>query len=307
MKYTRKKGGVHTNIIPCEDYDTCLDTFLKKENLNLINVLADGNCFFRALTKHLTLSHLKLSDLHLPYDKPDHKILRKIVTDTMKKHGRNVSHVLEYSDKTPLEIIEELAEDGAWYEDSGDIIPQFAARALNITLVIYNMAEPIEGKRVLNKKITCNACLQHYNKDCTKCTKTYRENPYIPGNITVYTFDPDRESHAMIRLLRESNHYKLLYPMEQKESTSKTSQNVNKTRKTSKKVLHPVEQKENSSKKSPNINKTRNTHKSHKSPERNKTLKKEIHKQSRIEEVLANKSITEKQRMAKLRRLGINI
>ena len=46
MKYTRKKGGVHTDIIPCEDYDTCLDTFLEKENLNLINVLADGNCFF---------------------------------------------------------------------------------------------------------------------------------------------------------------------------------------------------------------------------------------------------------------------
>ena len=87
MKYTRKKGGVHTDIIPCEDYDTCLDTFLEKENLNLINVLGDGNCFFRALTKYLTLSHLKLSDLHLPYDKPDHKILRKIVTDTMKKHG----------------------------------------------------------------------------------------------------------------------------------------------------------------------------------------------------------------------------
>ena len=213
MRRTRK-GGMRTEIIPCGDYDTCLDNYLEMMNLKLINVKPDGNCFFHSLAKHLTFSKTSLSDLRLPYESAPtlHKTLRRIVTDTMKKHGRNVSRVLQNSDKTPLEVIEDLAKDGAWYDDSGDIIPQFAARALNITLVIYNMTEPIEAKTLLNKKITCNACLKHYNRNCTKCIKTYREKPAVPGSITVYTFEPDGESNATISLLREENHYQLLYP-----------------------------------------------------------------------------------------------
>ena len=286
MRKTRKGGSIANIeklcVKPKSTFEACVKDFLEEKGFNRIKVPGDGNCFYHVLTKFLKLSQNgSLPDKY-------HLTIRNIVVDKMMENIEDVAPYLTGNDSA-ADQIKSLRVENEWNSDASDIVSQYASKALNIKLIIYDVKNPKKASKIFMRRVNGK--------------NEYKNEPAMGRHIVSYVFDPEVNTGIVARMLRIGDgHYELLYPaahVSPKRPKSPKSPE-RKSPGTPKRVSPERKSHKSPERKSPE-------RKSPKSPERNKTLKKEMHKQSRIEEVLANKSITEKQRMAKLRRLGINI
>ena len=202
-KYDKKKiqGGVeaHVELIcaPGSTATLCIKTFLNEKGFIRIKTPTDGNCFYHTLTKFLKLS--QNSSLPDSY----HKVLRNIVVDKMLEDIGNVSPYFTENDLNIFEQIENLREDGAWNSEAGDIVTQYAAKALNMRIKIYDVKAPVKAKLV---KLSRNNITGE---------EIFRNIPAQPMKIISYSFEPDTYLGITINMLRVSDgHFELLYPEE---------------------------------------------------------------------------------------------
>lgn len=212
LRKTQKHGGVKVETVmeclpPNSTAAKCLKEFLEKEHFIQIKVPADGNCFYHTLTKFLKLSH----DPSLPYN--THMELRQNVVDAMKADYDNIAPyiIINNSNLAPndnegrkrliLEELDQLGNEGEWNSDTADLVSQYASKALNMTIKIYDLKAPIKERKEVRSIINGK--------------KTYRIAPAEPRKIISYTFNPEVNMGITVHMLRISDgHYELLYPEE---------------------------------------------------------------------------------------------
>lgn len=218
LRRTRKKGGLSVSIElecvpPFQTLAKCEAEFLKQNNFMRIAIPGDGNCFYHALSKYYQLSrapgapkeptHLELRErvVQTIEDNIDEARVGLIVNITNIPNNINVNEreVLEMSKY--LEALEDLREDGVWNSDNADVVSQYAARALNIRIKIFD-------KRGAQKSVKRLMTI-HKNG-----SKVYGNVPAQPAKIVCYTFEPEGYMRVdTINLLRVGDgHYELLYP-----------------------------------------------------------------------------------------------
>jgi hypothetical protein len=107
--------------------------------------------------------------------------------------------------ESPEEALNDLRKDGNWNSDNADVVSQFAAKALNIRINIFDKKEAVESKRIMYSK---------EKKANGTDEKKYRIDPAQPAKIIRYAFEPEGfVGVETINLLRVGNsHYELLYP-----------------------------------------------------------------------------------------------
>jgi hypothetical protein len=218
FRKTRKRGGLGVSVaLECVDtYKTlgkCEAKFLKDNNFMRIKIPGDGNCFYHALSKYFQLSRAPGAPRE-----PTHLELREMVVDTMEENIEavipsllvnmsNIPNNAAPADREVLEMakyletLDDLREDGEWDSDNADVVSQFAAKALNIKINIFDKREEIEAY-VRKAKIHSNKRVEYENV------------PAQPAKIMCYTFQPDDYvGLSTINLLRiDDGHYELLYP-----------------------------------------------------------------------------------------------
>jgi hypothetical protein len=212
MYNLRKKGGVSVSTVmeckqPNSSFDSCLKEFLSKENFIRIKVPADGNCFYHTLTKFLQLSQ----NPSLP--STAHLDLRNKVVSAMEDNLEEIAPYLvinnnfnssnnDSSIRTAklLEQLDTLRRNGEWNSDTADLVSQYASKALNMRIKIYNVSAPVPAKKI-------------YVKMNSNGKKIYKNIPAQPRKIISYTFEPDSNVGVTVNMLRIADgHYELLYP-----------------------------------------------------------------------------------------------
>jgi hypothetical protein len=112
-RYGRSKFLTNFSEYKGLEADRNLDALAKKNNYKVVDVVGDGNCLFRAISKSLRLNY------NLKYN---HRILRSMVAEYLSENKKFVEPYLEYvtrnSQITPEQYIEYISKDGQW----GDII-----------------------------------------------------------------------------------------------------------------------------------------------------------------------------------------
>lgn len=217
FRKTRKRGGLSVSTVlvcvpPFKSMDKCEAEFLRQNNFVKIGIPGDGNCFYHALNRYYQLSnppgsvaptHLELRDrvVQEMEDNIDEASVGLIVNmsnipNNASPANREVLEMAKY-----LEALEDLREPGVWNSNNADVVSQFAARALNIRLKIFDKRPPVRAKRTLLSRFANGR-------------EVYKNDPAEPAKIICYTFEPDGYGGAeTINLLRIGNgHYELLYP-----------------------------------------------------------------------------------------------
>lgn len=201
LRILSKHGGVEIEVekicIPRSTSASCIKSFLEEKGFLRIKTPTDGNCFYHTLTKFLKLSQdPSLPDSH-------HRILRNIVVDKMVDNISEISPYFIENNTSVYEQIEGLKDDGVWDSDAGDIVSQYAAKALNMRIKIYDVKAPQKVKRLVLAR----------SDETGK--EVYRNIAAQPMKIVSYTFDPEMNTGVIIHMLRVSDgHYELLYPEE---------------------------------------------------------------------------------------------
>lgn len=215
LRKTRKNGGaIASTVLLCPklSYDTCLQKLLKDESFTRHRVPGDGNCFYHAIVKFFQLSD------NVEFAGKTHLDIRNIVVDKMETdmnevipflvvNNSNIEYIKnvnrnEYESALLVkyfESLETLREDGMWHSDIADLVSQYASKALNMTIKIYDFKAPEKAeKRFMTRK--------------NNGTKVYNNIPAEPRKVVCYTFPPEGVSHKTIHLLRIADgHYELLY------------------------------------------------------------------------------------------------
>lgn len=111
----------------------CVQTLLKFKKFALEPVDADGNCFYRAVSK----GYYKDVDMH--------HMLRRTTIDNMIEDAEKYENLFE-SKKSMLGMLNANKRLGVWNSDLADLVPQAVANLLNCRLVIYAVAENDEVK-----------------------------------------------------------------------------------------------------------------------------------------------------------------
>ena len=199
LRKTRKYGSdgavlEKECLSPNSSYTACVKSFLEERNFNRIPIKGDGNCFYRTIA-----TYMKLAENAAIKVENEKQILRNTVVNKMMT---NINEVAPYlaNDENAWAQLEALKRDGEWNSDAGDIVTQFAARALNKRLKIYDIKEPVKARKII---LSRNAS-----------GKEISENfPAQPRKIISYTFEPLENVENTIHMLRVADgHYELLYP-----------------------------------------------------------------------------------------------
>ncbi len=233
FRKTRKRGGIGeiaNTVLECvgpfKTKQKCLEEFLKQNNFTKYEIRGDGNCFYRTIVKFLQLSqNPRLSD-------NEHLEIRKKVVNEMIKNYEDIEPYISEKENNNIELInnnnfkkkasdcnkikeiKKLLRDGIWSSDTADIVIQYAAKALNMTLKIYDFKDATKEKRAYNKKING--------------VQTYRTVPAEPAKFVCYTLPPNIDQGITINMLRVSNsHFELLYPNPPSAATTATSNEIN--------------------------------------------------------------------------------
>ena len=114
---------------------------------------------------------------------------------------------IEHEDKEVLEMakyleaLEDLREDGVWNSDNADVISQYAAKALNLRIKIYDRRQ----RRPATKRL-----LSRWPNG----REVRQDVPAESAKIICYTLDPEvGDGVGTVHMFRVGNsHYKLLYP-----------------------------------------------------------------------------------------------
>lgn len=214
FRRTRKRGGVGVSTVlecvaPFESATKCVSEFLKQYNFMRIKVPGDGNCFYHTLHKYYELSHLPGSP-----KAPTHLEIRDRVVDKMEENINEVKDVLlinmnNINNNAPnanvqkmtkyLQELESLREDGVWNSDTADLVSQFAARALNLKIKIYDIKHPVASRKILLRREISGK-------------QIYQNRPAENRKIICYTFEPEMNNGTVNMLRVSDSHYELLYP-----------------------------------------------------------------------------------------------
>jgi hypothetical protein len=167
-----KKGGAAT-VFTCLQKRTanhlCIKDFSNTFKFKFENVPADGNCFFVTLEKYY-----KNKDIIKPYKELREKIIQYILDNWnfYSDYGIDQDDIIDF------------LNDGVWNIQLGDFVVPAAARALNLTINLYDI-------------------------------KPASKNPPIEKRIIKYTY-PELEPRPVeeINILRiNDNHFGLLTPV----------------------------------------------------------------------------------------------
>jgi hypothetical protein len=200
FRKTRKRGGVDVStVLNCEGAfrtkEKCLDEFLRQQQFYKIDIPPDGNCFYNTIVKYLELTN------NTQYPK-DHLRIRKMVVDALEDNIQEVSAYLPINNSNinqssnnynslvlvkQLEALDRLRQDSVWNSDTADLVIQYASRALNMTINIY---------------------------DFKAATRARKGQPAQPAQFIRYIIRPFGISRITINMLRvDNNHFNLLLPV----------------------------------------------------------------------------------------------
>ena len=171
--------GHFSSTIECNKKSTCLQELLDRKKWYNIKIIPDGDCFFRTIAKHCEFEGIQI----------DHILLRNKIVRYIDKRIENEWKMPEKEREILPSIIfnsvsnndkkEELREklnvlrtEGIYERDEFDILVEYAADALNMTLNIYS----------------------------------------IDSNIRISHHVPSRSLIEINLLYVNRNHYELLYP-----------------------------------------------------------------------------------------------
>jgi hypothetical protein len=158
FRKTIKRGGFNfEQISVCPKTPTgkkmavksCAKKFADDNNFIIVKTVDDGNCFYDTLSIYGKRKGIDIINKH-------HLEIRKFVTDEML---RNLSDLQPFfvdengNFLTKKEVIAEikiLGKDGVWDRNGGDIVIQYAAKALNITIEVYDVHEQ-DPDNIINK------------------------------------------------------------------------------------------------------------------------------------------------------------
>lgn len=225
FRKTKKRGGMILSTVlecvpPFQTLSKCTKEFVKRENFKVIEVPDDGNCFYHTLAKYYQLSK--------SLDKtPTHKQLRQIVVGKIENdidraknsiiiNKSNIPNNILYENEKAyemakyLEALDELREDGVWDSDTSDIVSQYAAKALNLEIKIYDMREARSSTRKIISRPSNSRPI-------------YQNIPAEPAKIICYTFKPEIDKGTIHMFRVTDSHYKLLYPKDATSATGTTS------------------------------------------------------------------------------------
>ena len=190
------------------EVEECLEEFLQEHGWKRIEVMGDGNCFFRAVAEHY-----KMAGISHP---PDYTELRQRVADFIEYKvgsgdpdlpstivGLEITKRNEKKGVDPFEIIErsisKLREDRVWKIPIFELVPSNMAQALGVNINIY------DSRSYKNPKKEVWAIVNGI--------KEYRMTEFQPTKIEVNHLVPDAPSPIHINLLRVyEGHYDLLWP-----------------------------------------------------------------------------------------------
>jgi hypothetical protein len=229
MNHTKKRkyGGaamaVAVKICGKREVEECLEEFLQEHGWERIEVMGDGNCFFRAVAEHY-----KMAGISHP---PNYTELRQRVADFIEYKvgsgdpdlpstiiGLEITKRNEKKGVDPFEIIErsisKLREDRVWKIPIFELVPSNMAQALGVNINIY------DSRSYKNPKKEVWAV-----KDGIK---EYRMTEFQPTKIEVNHLVPDAPSPIHINLLRVyEGHYDLLWPSNGAHAAAASMKNNN--------------------------------------------------------------------------------
>jgi len=162
------KGGVQhiSSTSSCKD---CLKELLNKNNWHNIKIIEDGNCFFRSIAKHCEFENIKIDGKEVIFSDLRNKCIdylqglidiewelpedyRSIIPNIKFNTYSDEDKKIEITDKDKkIEInkrLNNLKEEGVYQTDEFDMIIQYAADAINMTLNIYSIDENNENIRL---------------------------------------------------------------------------------------------------------------------------------------------------------------
>jgi len=214
LRKTRKYGGLSvTTVMDCVSphttSDKCINAFLERDGFIRIKTPPDGNCFYHTLTKFLQLTqrppppnniHLELREkvVSKMEENIDDIIPYLVINNSNINNSNNNANVRRFSKY--LEELDSLRGDGEWNSDSADLVSQYAAKALNMRIKIYDIKSPEKSRKILSKRLNNG-------------TKIYEDIPAQPRKIVCYTFEPEVDLGITVQMLRiGDSHYELLYP-----------------------------------------------------------------------------------------------
>ena len=171
--------GHFSSDIECKKKSTCLQELLDRKKWYNVKIIPDGDCFFRTIAKHCEFEGVKIDPIVLR-----NKIVRYIEKriehewKIPEKEREILSSILFNSisnndkKKELREKLNALKTEGIYERDEFDILVEYAADALNMTLNIYS----------------------------------------IDSNIRISHHVPSRSLIEINLLYVNRNHYELLYP-----------------------------------------------------------------------------------------------
>lgn len=152
------RGGVplgEENVYVCPpgtNYSDCMQGFLTTNNLFLINIPGDGDCFYK------TLSTYGLIMGYTPINHPP-PILRKIVMNNIFRNydnyqaffpAQNGETALQKRQRDLKEIVNS-SKPGEWAHNLGDIPMQVAPSLFHINIIITDIQRRQDGSIVFNR------------------------------------------------------------------------------------------------------------------------------------------------------------
>ena len=164
--------GHFSSDIECNKKSTCLQELLDRKKWHNVKIIPDGDCFFRTITKHCEFEGIQIDPIVLR-----NKIVRYIEKrieyewEIPEKEREILPSILFNSisnDKKKKELrqkLNALKTEGIYETDEFDILVEYAADALNMTLNIYSIDSNIRISHHVPSKSLIEINLLYVNRN----------------------------------------------------------------------------------------------------------------------------------------------
>ena len=164
--------GHFSSDIECKKKSTCLQELLDMKKWHNVKIVSDGDCFFRTIAKHCEFEGIQIDPILLR-----NKIVRYIEKriehewEIPEKEREILPSILFNSvsnDKKKEELhqkLNALKTEGTYEIDEFDILVEYAADALNMTLNIYSIDSNIRISHHVPSKSLIEINLLYVNRN----------------------------------------------------------------------------------------------------------------------------------------------